>query len=151
MRNLYEPADAAEIQARLASLRPDSVRQWGKMNPAQTLAHCAISMEWALGERVPRPAPLPLRILGRLIKPFAVGNDKPLRRNSPTAPELVIADERDFAAERDRLSALIERFVKAGPEGCTTHPSAFFGPMTPHEWAILSWKHLDHHLRQFGA
>jgi hypothetical protein len=46
---------------------------------------------------------------------------------------------------------LIDRFAAAGPQGCTTHPHAFFGSLTPDEWAILMYKHLDHHLRQFGA
>jgi hypothetical protein len=74
-----------------------------------------------------------------------------MRRNSPTVPDLVIAEERDLDTERDRLTSLIDRFVAAGPAGCTTHPHSFFGRMTPREWAILMYKHLDHHLRQFGA
>ncbi len=53
--------------------------------------------------------------------------------------------------EQHRLSALIDRFAAAGPAGCTTHPHTFFGPLTPQEWAALMYKHLDHHLRQFGA
>ncbi len=59
--------------------------------------------------------------------------------------------ERDLEAERRRLCGLIEGFVAAGPAGCTTHPHSFFGRLTPEEWAILQYKHLDHHLRQFGA
>ena len=48
-------------------------------------------------------------------------------------------------------SARIARFAEAGPAGCTTHPHSFFGRMTPNEWAVLMYKHVDHHLRQFGA
>lgn len=151
MKNLYEPAAVEEIKSRIARLRPDSPRQWGSMNPAQAVAHCALSMEWALGPKVPESAPLPLRIFGRLIKPLVVGNDKPIRRNTPTAKELVVLDQRDLSTERDRLTALIDRFVAAGPKGCTTHPHGFFGRMTPDEWAILTYKHLDHHLRQFSV
>jgi len=151
MKNLYDPAAAEEIKARMASLRPDSPRQWGKMNAAQMLAHCVISMEWGLGARIPQPAPWPVRILGRFVKPFALGNDQPLRKNSPTAKELIIPDERDLAAERERLNGLIERFIAVGPKGCTTHPHTFFGRLTPEQWAILMYKHLDHHLRQFGV
>jgi hypothetical protein len=54
-------------------------------------------------------------------------------------------------AERSRLRGLIDRFAAAGPSGCTTHPHTFFGPLTPDEWAELMYKHVDHHLRQFGA
>jgi hypothetical protein len=49
------------------------------------------------------------------------------------------------------MRALIDRFAAAGPAGCTTHPHAFFGRLTPDEWAILPYKRLDHHLRQFGV
>jgi len=140
-----------EIRSRIARLRPDSPRQWGRMNPAQAVAHCALSMEWALGERVPELAPFLLRIVGRLIRPFVVGNEKPIRRNAPTARELIVPDERDLLAESERLNKLIERFAAAGPKECTSHPHAFFGRLTPDEWAILTYKHLDHHLRQFGV
>ena len=120
------------------------------MSVDQAMAHCVVGLEGATGERV-IPRRLIGRLLGRLVKPLALGNDKPMQRNSPTAPEFVIAGSRDFEAERARLSALVDQFAKAGPAGCTTNPHAFFGPMTPQEWAILMYKHLDHHLRRFNA
>ncbi|MDZ4803510.1 MAG: DUF1569 domain-containing protein [Candidatus Eisenbacteria bacterium] len=30
-------------------------------------------------------------------------------------------------------------------------PNPIFGNLSVDEWGKLSWKHLDHHLRQFGA
>ena len=150
MKNLFEPTRAEEVKARLAQLRPDSARQWGKMSPAQALAHCSTAMEWAVGDRL-APRMFLGRILGGLIKPKVVGNDEPMRRNSSTVPTLVVADERDLAKERERLRALIDRFAAGGPAGCTKHPHSFFGRLTPEEWAILMYKHLDHHLRQFGV
>jgi hypothetical protein len=74
-----------------------------------------------------------------------------LRGNTPTVEVLVVQDERDLSKERARLCDVIDRFVAAGPKSCTTHPHSFFGPLTPEEWAILTYKHLDHHLRQFGV
>jgi hypothetical protein len=65
--------------------------------------------------------------------------------------DLVVQDERDLRPERERLLGLIDRFAAAGPAGCTKHPHSFFGRLTPEEWAILTYKHLDHHLRQFGV
>ena len=91
------------------------------------------------------------RILGVVIKPMALRESEPMRRNSPTAKELFIKDDRNFEFERKRLSGLIDCFADAGPAGCTAHPHAFFGSLTPDEWAVLMYKHLDHHLRQFGA
>ncbi|HEX8212128.1 MAG TPA: DUF1569 domain-containing protein [Longimicrobium sp.] len=150
MKNLFEPARAAELKERLLRLRPDSERQWGKMSPAQAVAHCSIAMEMALGDtRAPRM--LAGRIFGRIVKALALRNDAPIRRNTPTVPELVVADERSLDTERQRLSVLIDRFTAAGPAGCTTHPHAFFGRLTPQEWSVLMYKHVDHHLRQFEA
>ena len=64
---------------------------------------------------------------------------------------LIVPDARDLESERERLCGLIDRFAAAGPGGCTSHPHLFFGRLTPEEWAILMYKHLDHHLRQFGV
>ena len=150
MKNLFEATRVAEVKERTGRLRPDSERHWGKMNPAQALAHCSLGIEWALGDRIP-PRMLLGRILGRIVKPMALGNDGPMRRNSPTAKDLVVQDDRDLETERERLCGLIERFAAAGPEGCTRHPHSFFGRLTPEEWATLMYKHLDHHLRQFGV
>ena len=58
------------------------------------------------------------RLIGRLVKPLALG-PKPLRRNTPTSPTLMIAEERDLAAEQKRLCALIDRFATGGPARCT--------------------------------
>jgi hypothetical protein len=150
MKNLFEAGRAEEVKQRIVQMRPDSARLWGKMNAAQALEHCSRGMEMALGDKTP-PRVLVERILGWIVKPLALGNDEPMRRNSPTAKELVVQDERDLGTERTRLCGLIDRFPAAGPKGCTTHPHAFFGRLTPDEWAILTYKHLDHHLRQFGV
>jgi hypothetical protein len=150
MKNLYDPSTVADLKNRIAHLRPESERQWGKMTPAQAAAHCSGAMEWAVGDV--RPPRLFLgRLLAWMVKPKLLGSEATMRRNAPTAKSLVIADERDLSKEQQRLCGLIDRFAAAGPKGCTTHPHAFFGPLTPQQWAILMYKHLDHHLRQFGA
>jgi hypothetical protein len=92
--------------------------------------------------------------LGKLVTPFirsAVLGPKPLRRNSPTDPDLVIAEEPDFDAERHRLSTLVDRFCQAGPDAAGRQIHSFFGRFSGGEWGRLTYKHLDHHLRQFGA
>ena len=150
MKNLFEAARVDEVKQRIAQLRPDSVRQWGTMNPAQALEHCSRGVETALGDKKP-PRVFIGRILGPIVKPKVMGNDEPLRRNTPTVEGLVIRDERNLAKERTRLYGMIDRFAAAGSKGCTTHPHTFFGPLTPEQWAILMYKHLDHHLRQFGV
>jgi Protein of unknown function (DUF1569) len=72
-------------------------------------------------------------------------------RNSMTEKSVVVTDERDFVVERQRLRESIERFATSGPGICTKHPHFYFGPLTPVEWAALTYQHLDHHLRKFGV
>jgi hypothetical protein len=150
MKNLFDLARVTEVKQRITQLKPDSERQWGRMTPAQVLTHCARGMEMATGE-LELPRIFLGRVIGWKIRSLVLRDDKPLGRNSPTAKELVVKDEPDFEAGRARLLASIDRFVAAGPAGCTTHPHTFFGNMTSDQWAILAYKHLDHHLRQFGV
>jgi hypothetical protein len=78
-------------------------------------------------------------------------SEKPLGKSSPTAKEFIITDKREFDKEKAELLELIKRFHEGGEKGATTFPHSFFGEMTPHEWGFTQWKHLDHHLRQFGV
>ena len=150
MKNLFQPTTVDEIKSRLAKLTPQSERQWGKMVPAQAVAHCCGGLEWAVSDTHP-PRIFIGRIIGGFVKPMMLKDDAPMRPNSPTAKSLIVNDDRDLSAERERLRNLIDRFVAGGHAGCTTHPHSFFGRMTPDEWAVLMYKHLDHHLRQFNA
>jgi hypothetical protein len=150
MKNLYEAATVSEVKQRLALLRPDSQRQWGKMTAPQMVTHCARGMEVALGDKNP-PRMFVGRLMGWIVKPMALKDGEPMRKNSPTMPQLIVQDERELGPERERLVGLIDRFATAGPAGCTKNPHSFFGPLTPDEWANLMYKHLDHHLRQFGV
>jgi hypothetical protein len=150
MKNLFDAATAEGVRARIAQVTPDSVRVWGTMYPAQMLAHCSLAMEMAVGDRNPPPMFVG-RIIGPMLRRIALGNDDPLRRNSPTSAHLLVQGDRNLEAERTRLTGLIGRFTSGGPAGCTTHPHTFFGRLTPEQWATLMYKHTDHHLRQFGV
>lgn len=150
MKNLFEPATAKEITARIGQLCATGQRQWGKMTAPQAMAHCSVAMEWAVGDRV-EPRMFAGRIFGPLVKSQLLKNEKPMGRNAPTAKSLVVNDDRDLGKECARLSTLVERFSAGGPRGCTKNPHTFFGQMTPDEWSRLMYKHVDHHLRQFGV
>ena len=150
VKNLFDAAAVEDVKARMARLRPDSERLWGKMTPAQMLAHCSAAIGMAVGETRP-PRILLGRLLGRVAKKSLLVNGEPMRRNSMTEKSVLVTDERDFAVERQRLRESIDRFAAGGPGICTKHPHFFFGPLTPMEWAVLMHQHLDHHLRQFGV
>ncbi len=148
MKNLFDSSTAEEIRNRLESLRPDSERRWGAMNVAQMLAHCTAWMDIASGRTSP-PRSFMGRIFGKLAKKSILKN--PVRRNMPTDKTLVMQGQKTFSAELQLLLDSVERFSNGGPALATTHPHSFFGPMTPGEWAAMAYKHMDHHLKQFGA
>jgi hypothetical protein len=74
-----------------------------------------------------------------------------MQPNSPTIPAVRITDEKEFEFERSELKRKIRAFQANGPEKCTTNPHPFFGKLTPEQWGKGTYKHLDHHLKQFGV
>jgi hypothetical protein len=149
MKNLFQTDAVEEVISRIDRLQPKAERQWGKMDVAQMMAHCSAGLDLASGRLI-----CPQLLLGRLIGPLfrpLYSNDKPFSRNNPTDKKLVISDPRDFSREREQLKARVRQFHEGGEAQCTRHPHPFFGPLTSHEWSTGMYKHLDHHLRQFGA
>ena len=115
----------------------------------QMLAHCQQPLRVALGA-----LPLKRSVVGLLFGRMAQKKllaPEPWKPGMPTAPEFKIANPREFEAEKKALRDLVERFGAGGPSVLTTQPHPFFGPLTAEEWQALQWRHLDHHLRQFGA
>lgn len=149
MQNLFQESAVEEIKARINKLNPVSQRLWGKMEAAQMMAHCSASLEVAAGQTFP-----PRIFIGRIITPFLksiFSNEKPFAKNTPTDKSFIVIDERNFEKEKARLIDIITVFSTGGEAKCTTHPHSFFGKLTPHEWSTGMYKHLDHHLRQFGV
>ncbi len=133
---------------RLAALEPSNGPEWGKMDAGQMLAHCKVAVELAVGERAMKRGLIGF-LFGRMAR-RSVLKDKPFAHNMPTAPIFKVTDSREFDKERTHLISLLQSYVDRGPEGLPPeHP--FFGAMSPSDWGVLQWKHLDHHLRQFGA
>jgi Protein of unknown function (DUF1569) len=149
MNNLYSKEDVAGIVTRIEKLMPNAERHWGKMDVGQMLAHLNISLETAMGLNFPNRIFIG-RILGSFFKKKALDTN-PLQKNSPTDKNYKFTDTKEFEKEKSKSMELIHTFHKNGPSKCTSHTHPFFGKMTPDEWAILQWKHFDHHLRQFGA
>lgn len=150
MKNFFESSDRREILDRLGKLQPGATRQWGKMDAAQMCAHCAIALEVAAGD-VSKTQAFIGKVLAPFVKKKLIQGPEPLSKNSPTDPTFVVSDARDFARERARLAAIASRFAEAGPAAAEGRVHSFFGKMTGDEWGVLMYKHLDHHLMQFGA
>ena len=149
MKSLFDPAVFQHTVGRIEALQPSAPRQWGKMTPARMLEHSTRAMEMACGKGPQKQA-----LIGKLIgwiffKDFA--GEKPFPKNSPTGPDLIIQDDPNFDAARKRLLGVMREFQALGERGCDGNVHGFFGKMSGAEWGVTQYKHLDHHLRQFGA
>lgn len=149
METIFDPGAYRTLLARVESLTPQSPRQWGKMSVAQMLEHTARALEMAAGKR-----PTKQLLLGKLIG-WAFRKDfvgpEPFGKNGPTGPDFVVRDEPDFAEVKARVTGLLGELHAQGERGCDGRIHGFFGRMSGAEWGVTQHKHLDHHLRQFGA
>jgi hypothetical protein len=147
VRSMFEPGVKEKIIDRINNLTPQSQPQWGKMNVAQMLAHLQQPIGVAEGVYKLRRT-LFGKIVGPMVKSI-IYNDKPFKRNLPTDPSFVmISYEKDFEIERESLINMIRDFKEENIIN-DTHP--FFGKLTREQWSKGTWKHLDHHLQQFGV
>jgi hypothetical protein len=150
MKSVFNQNDTKELTARINSLKPDSVAVWGKMNVAQMLAHCNVTYEMVFENKHPKPNAIMRFILKSFVKQIVVG-DKPYKKSSRTAPAFLIVDERNFEKEKNRLISYIEKTQELGEIYFEGKESNSFGVLNKIEWNNMFYKHLDHHLKQFGA
>lgn len=149
--NIFTKEVSAEIVDRINKLTPDSERQWGKMDVAKMLAHCCVTYEMVYEPgKHPKPNPVMGLILKLLVKKTVVG-EKPFKKNNPTAPQFIIKSDRDFEVEKARLIGYIEKTQELGPDEFDGKESASFGVLNKTEWNNMFYKHLNHHLTQFGV
>ena len=145
---LFNPADRERVVDRISRLTPASQRRWGTLTAPRAVAHMADQLRIGLGEIPVRRArgPLrfaPLRFLFIHVLPWPKGRAKGPRETFTNAPS-------EFAADLAELTNLVRRFsVKDVGENWPLNP--VFGHITGPDWGVLSYRHLDHHLRQFGV
>ena len=146
MKSLFDTSAYEEIKNRIGSLTKESTPQWGKMNAGQMVTHCQFPLKVALSSKTKKPGWNPIVLLFKK----SLYNDKPWRKSLPTAKQAKITEERDFEKERENLLSMIDAFYeKRNQEVWKPHP--MFGKFTKQQWGQLEYKHLDHHLTQFGV
>lgn len=147
--SIFNAADFQAIVQRIESLQADAPRQWGKMTVSQMCEHVARTVEMAAGINPVKQALLG-KLIGWMVWKSFVG-EKPFAKNSPTGPYLIVHGDPEFVTARDRLKVLVTRLHQLGEAGVDGNVHGFFGKMTGAQWGATQWKHIDHHLRQFGA
>ncbi len=147
MKSIFNPRDHLGLHDRIQCLKTTSQPQWGKMTAVQMVAHLSDSLRMASGELEVEPKKVPFRYspLKELVLYLL-----PVPKGVPTSPELVARKPGDWSIEvadlRDELNGIVQR----GPEALApVHPA--FGKLSAKQWGVLIYRHMDHHLRQFGV
>jgi hypothetical protein len=150
MKNVFDPEVTAELIHRIEQLQPTSPALWGKMSVDQMLAHCCVAYEMAFTDKHPKANPILRLILKAFVKPGVV-NEVPYKKNIPTAPAFRIKNAKNFGEEKARLIDFLQQTQALGTAHFEGKDSLSFGPMTATDWNNQFYKHLDHHLGQFGV
>lgn len=148
--NIFTQEVAEKIKQRVNQITPETNPQWGKMDAAKMLAHCNVTYEMTFEDKHPKP-PGFVRFMLKLLVKNTVVNDKPYKKNSSTAPAFKITSDKDFELEKKRLFDYLDKTVELGQEHFEGKESISFGKLTAKEWNNMFYKHLDHHLTQFGV
>lgn len=148
--NIFTKEVSVDIIERIGHLKVDSQPKWGKMSVAQMLAHCGVTYEMVYEDKHPKPNAFMKFILKLLVKKKVV-NEEPYQQNGQTAPQFIIKDDKNFEFEKNRLINYIKRTQELGEEYFDGKESHSFGELNKNEWNNMFYKHLNHHLTQFGV
>jgi hypothetical protein len=148
MSTVFNLDDRLSLARRIDGLSPTATARWGRMDCPQMLAHLSDGARMALGElRITGRGPTALRLAP--IR-HAVIHWLPFPKGAPTAPELLVRRATDWQHECGELKHLLERLgAMEGAREWPDHPA--FGRISSRDWGTLIHRHVDHHLRQFGA
>jgi hypothetical protein len=148
--NIFNQEDYTQILSRIHLLNADAQKHWGKMSLPQMLEHCSIQLKMALGMLPDSSKTGPAifrtvfgRWMGLYAFPWPKGSATPPVMNMQTNDVTV----RDFNFEKQQLIDLLQQVQQKE----SYHAHAFFGAINKKDWGRLIWKHLDHHLKQFGV
>ncbi|GJM60275.1 MULTISPECIES: DinB family protein [Persicobacter] len=148
-KNLYEAVVFEEIRERIHQVKADTIPLWGKMNAAQMLAHTAEVQEVTNGKPL-NNTPFLVKLFSGFIKKMVI-NDTPYPHNTKTHPQYVQKGEKNFEKEKERLLMAISEFYNTPEQIAKEKKHPIFGAMSLEEKGWGMYKHLDHHLRQFGV
>ena len=148
--NIFTKEVSASFVQRINKLTPETQAQWGKMSVDQMLAHCSVTYEMVYEDKHPKPNGFMKFILKMMVKNKVV-NETPYEKNGRTAPAFIITDAKNFGAEKTRLIGFIEHTQQLGENHFENKESNSFGVLNKTEWNNMFYKHLDHHLTQFGV
>jgi len=152
MRTIADDQTLNSLVERLRRLRPDSPRRWGTFTPGEMLCHLGDAHESVLGIRIPPgppPSGVPRPFLKWLVLIGSVPWPKAAKTRPGVNPKMDGTRPGEFEQDRDRAIGSLRALAVAAPAALA--PVHFvFGPMSAREWHRWAYRHVTHHLRQFG-
>jgi hypothetical protein len=150
MKTVFDKSTRDELISRINSVNENCKAQWGKMNVYQMLKHCSMWDEMVIQNKTFKRIFIG-RLLGKVLLKNELKDERPMRQNNPTVPELIIKETLgDVQAEKKKWITLLNEYERYTlPDNTFVHP--FFGKMTKEQIGYHSYKHTDHHLRQFNC
>lgn len=147
MKSIFEENTCNELKSRINKLDENSEAQWGKMSVGQMAWHCQGPLNIMLQKEDYGLKP---NWLAKVFFKKSLYNDKQWRKGLPTAKFLKPKEDKNFNEEISVLETLVdETFSQRDQTEWEPHPG--FGYFTAQQWGQMQYKHLDHHLRQFGV
>ncbi|MCT4198826.1 DUF1569 domain-containing protein [Elizabethkingia anophelis] len=149
IKNLLKEEVSDSIIARVKNLSAVHKSEWGEMTASEMLLHCNSCnrqiLEESRGDKKTTIKQYLLRVLALYIAP----NFKKNIKGELTHVTKGKANASDFEELRNKFILLIGIFPANDHPLTLSHPA--FGNISTNEWGIAAYKHMDHHLRQFGV
>lgn len=149
-KNLLDKEACETLVLRVQKLSAGALPRWGKMTATEMLLHVNKLHQHLLlpPVTVTRNNTSPKQYLLRWLVLYGMprypkGAKTPKQFNTKGA-----GNEAAFEDQKALFIALLRRFAEHKEPIHHFHP--YFGALSTRQWGLSSWKHADHHLRQFG-
>lgn len=149
MKSLFDKIESEKLIQRSSIIWAETKPLWGSMNAGEMFYHCNFTNKQVLeGNKIKRKSTFKeyaLKIFALYLKPEFPKNIKGLKRNDAKGKISI----EEFETQKKEFADIVRQISEHKKEIMTTHPK--FGNLSQNEWGKALWKHLDHHLRQFGV
>jgi hypothetical protein len=145
---IFDATSRQRLLDRIDRLQPNSARRWGRMTPNEMICHLEDSLRCATGITPAhcRQSLMSTRLASWIIIhviPWPKGKAKTVKEMQATRPG-------EFETDRQRLQTMLSAAAERGRAGeWAPHPA--FGNLTGRDYGVLIYRHIDHHLTQFGV
>jgi hypothetical protein len=138
-----------ELLVRTEKLYPDIKAKWGTMTVTEMLVHCNMAHQGILKAPKSDKVATLKQLISRFIF-FKIKSEFPKLAKGPKRFQTAgNAPGASFEEEKSKFVHILNKYPKIDYKLEASHP--VFGPLTHHQWGIFVWRHVDHHLRQFGV